>query len=71
MREEDEHQRKMDKLCEESNEAALAVGIGSHKFGVTQKQNIVEIDSSGVDFSSLTAVNLGSGVTGANIDLSL
>ena len=66
-----EQRKKMDELCEASNEAALAVGTGSHEFSAAQKQHIVEVDSSGVDFSSLTAVNLGSGVTGTNIDLSL
>lgn len=70
-KEEAKQQKKMEELCEASNEAAMAVGTGSHEFLVAQKQNIVEVDSSGVDFSTLTAVNLGSGVTGSNIDLSL
>lgn len=70
-KEEAEQKKRMEELCTASNEAALAVGTGSQKFSAAQKQNIVEIDSSGVDFSSMTAVNLGSGVTGANIDLSL
>lgn len=70
-REEKENQRKREKLCEESNEAALAVGTGVQQLSVAQKQNIVEIDSNGVDLSNITAVNLGSGVTGSNIDLSL
>lgn len=70
-KEEAEQRKKMDELCEASNEAALAVGTGSHEFSAAQKQHIVEVDSSGVDFSSLIAVNLGSGVTGTNIDLSL
>ena len=69
--EEKENQRKREKLCEESNEAALAVGTGVQQLSAAQKQNIVEIDSSGVDLSNITAVNLGSGVTGSNIDLSL
>lgn len=70
-KEEAEQKKKMEELCEASNEAALAVGTGSREFSAAQKQCIVEVDSSGIDFSSLTAVNLGSGVTGANIDLSL
>ncbi|MBR3806823.1 MAG: hypothetical protein IKJ15_00405 [Lachnospiraceae bacterium] len=70
-REEKENQRKREKLCEESNEAALAVGTGVQQLSAAQKQNIVEIDSNGVDLSNITAVNLGSGVTGSNIDLSL
>lgn len=70
-REEKENQRKREKLCEESNEAALAVGTGMQQLSAAQKQNIVEVDSSGVDLSNITAVNMGSGVTGANIDLSL
>ena len=70
-KEEAEQQKKMDELCEASNEAALAVGTGSHDFSAAQKQHIVEVDSSEVDFSTLTAVNLGAGVIGTNIDLSL
>lgn len=70
-KEEAEDKKRMDELCEASNEAALAVGTGSQEFSATQKQHIVEVDSSDVDFSTLTAVNLGSGVTGSNIDLSL
>lgn len=70
-REEKENQRKREKLCEESNEAALAVGTGVQQLSAAQKQNIVEVDSNGVDLSNITAVNLGSGVTGSNIDLSL
>lgn len=70
-KEEAEDVKRMAELCEASNEAALAVGTRSQEFSATQKQHIVEVDSTGVDFSTLTAVNLGSGVTGANIDLSL
>ena len=70
-REEKENQRKREKLCEESNEAALAVGTGMQQLSAAQKQNIVEVDSSGVDLSNITAVNMGSGVTGSNIELSL
>lgn len=70
-KEEAEDKKRMEELCEASNEAALAVGTGSQEFSTAQKQHIVEIDSSGVDFSSITAVNLGSGVTGSNIDFSL
>lgn len=70
-KEEAKQKEKMEELCAASNEAALAVGTGSQEFSAAQKQNIVEVDSSGVDFSTLTAVNLGSGVTGFNIDLSL
>lgn len=70
-KEEEEQKKKMEELCEESNEAAMAVGTGSKEFSAAQKQHIVEVDSSGVDFSSLKTANLGSGVTGMNIDLSL
>ena len=41
-----------------------------HEFGEAQKNNIVEIDSSGVDFLSLKTMSLG-GVTGEFIDLSI
>ena len=70
-KEEAEDVKRMAELCEASDEAALAVGTRSQEFSATQKQHIVEVDSTGVDFSTLTAVNLGSGVTGANIDFSL
>ena len=70
-KEEAEDKKRMEELCEDSNEAALAVGTGSQEFSAVQKQYIVEVESSGVDFSALTAVNLGGGVTGSNIDLSL
>ena len=70
-KEEEEQRKKMEELCEEANEAVLAVGTGSKEFSAAQKQHIVEVDSSGVDFSSLKTANLGSGVTGMNIDLSL
>lgn len=70
-KEEAEDVKRMAELCEASNGAALAVGTGSQEFSAAQKQNIVEVDSSGVDFSNLTVMSLGSGVTGANIDLSL
>ena len=70
-KEEEAHKAKMKELRDESNEAALAVGTGSRKFSSVQKEQIVEIDSSGVDFSSVQVMNLGSGVTGACIDLSV
>ena len=68
--EEQSHEVKMKELGDASNEAALAIGKGSQEFSSAQKEHIVEIDSSGVDFSSLKVMNLGSGVTGAYIDLS-
>lgn len=67
-KEEEAHRVKMKELRDESNEAALAVGTGSSKFSNVQKERIVEIDSSEVDFSSMQVMNLGSGVTGAYID---
>lgn len=70
-KEEQTHEAKMKELDEASNEAALAVGEGSQKFSSAQKERIVEIDSSGVDFSSMQVMGLGSGVTGALIDLSI
>lgn len=70
-KEEEAHEAKMKELRDESNEAALAVGTGSSKFSNEQKERIVEIDSSGVDFSSIQVMNLGSGVAGAYIDLSV
>lgn len=70
-KEEEEQRQKMEELKTEANEAALEVGSGSKEFSAVQKQYIVEVDSSDVDFSSLKTANLGSGVTGVNIDLAL
>lgn len=70
-KEEEAHKAKMKELGEVSNEAALAIGKGSQEFSSAQKEHIVEIDSSGVDFSSMKVMNLGSGVTGAHFDLSI
>ena len=69
--EEEAHKAKMKELRNESNEAALAVGIGSREFSNVQKERIVEVDSSEADFSSMQVMNLGSGMTGAYIDLSV
>lgn len=69
--EEKAHREKMDKLRAASDEANLAVAEGSREFSAAQKKRIVEIASDGVDFSSLEVMNLGSGVTGTNIDLSM
>lgn len=69
--EEAEFREKMEMLKAESNEAAQAIGTGSQAFSEAQKSRIVEVDSSDVDFSQMQTMNLGSGVTGMNIDLSL
>lgn len=69
--EEQAYREKMKKLCDESNEAVLAIGKGSKEFSNVQKQRIVEIDAEGVDISSMEVMNLGSGVTGQHIDLSM
>ena len=70
-KEEQAYNAKMKELGDASNEAVLAIGEGSYEFSSAQKENIVEIDSSGVDFSSMKVMSLGSGVTGAYIDLSI
>lgn len=70
-KEEEAYQTKMKELGDASNEALLAIGKGSREFSAAQKENIVEIDSAGVDFSSMQVMNLGSGVTGICIDLSV
>lgn len=69
-REEEEQRNKLKKLGDESNEAAYGMVEESHRFNEAQKQNIVEVDSSGVDFSTLKTMSLG-GVTGEFIDLSV
>jgi oligoribonuclease NrnB/cAMP/cGMP phosphodiesterase (DHH superfamily) len=70
-KEEQAYNAKMKELGDASNEAVLAIGEGSYEFSSAQKENIVEIDSSGVDFSSMKVMSLGSGVTGEFIDLSI
>lgn len=70
-REESAHREKMRELSNESNEAAHAAATGPGAFASAQKDHIVEIDSGGVDFSSMTVMSLGAGVTGAQIDLSV
>lgn len=67
---EEEYRNKMSKLCDESNEAARGVGEEFQKFSDAQKENIVEIDSGSIDFSSMKTMSLG-GVTGEFIDLSV
>jgi len=69
-KEEEAHKAKMKELGDASNEAALAVAEGSQEFSSAQKENIIEIDSTGVDFSSMKVMSFG-GVTGACIDLSI
>lgn len=70
-KEERAHKEKMKELGDASKEAVLAIGEGSRKFSSAQKERIVEIDSSGIDFSSMQVMSLGSGVTGAHIDFSI
>lgn len=60
----------MKKLCDDSNEAAWGMKTEFDKFSVEQKSNIIEVDSSGVDFSGLKTIGLG-GVIGEFIDLSI
>lgn len=68
--EEEEYRNKMAKLCNESNEAAWGSAKELREFGEAQKENIVEIDSGKIDFSSLRTIPLG-GVIGEYIDLSI
>lgn len=70
-KEEQAHEEKMKELGDASKEALLAVGKGSQEFSSAQKGRIVEIDSAGVDFSSMQVMSLGSGVTGSQIDFSI
>lgn len=70
-KEEEAHKAKMKELRDKSNEAALAVGTGSREFSNVQKERIVEIDSDGMDFSSMQVTSLGADVTGAYINLSV
>lgn len=70
-REEAEYAKKMEELCSESNERALEVGTKSQEFSQVQKQNIVEVDAGQMDFSKVKVANLGSGVEGMNVDLSI
>lgn len=70
-REEKEHREKMEKLRKQSDEAFEAMTTGSKQFSAAQKEQIVETDSAGVDISSMKVMNIGSGVTGMQIDLSI
>lgn len=69
--EEEAYARKKSALNEEADAALNAVGNGAQEFSDIQKDCIVEVDSSGVDFSSMQVTNLGMGVSGANFDLSV
>lgn len=69
-KEEEEYHNKMAKLCDESNEAAWGGAKELRAFSEAQKENIVEIDSGKIDFSSLRTIQLG-GVIGEYIDLSI
>ena len=69
-KEEQEYEEKMKKLCDDSNEAAWGMKTEFDKFSADQKSNIIEVDSSGVDFSGLKTIGLG-GVIGEFIDLSI
>lgn len=69
--EEDAYNAKKRELCAESEAAAAAVSKGSKKFSSVQKERIVEIDAEDVDFSSMKVMNLGSGITGMYMDLSV
>lgn len=69
--EENADREKMNRLRRESDEAVHAIGEGGQMFSGAQKEHIVEINSDGVDFSAMEVMNLGAGVTGACIDLSI
>lgn len=69
--EERAYNEKKKELSDVSNKAVSDLVEGSQKFSSVQKECIIEIDSSGVDFSSMKVMSLGAGVTGVNIDLSV
>ena len=70
-REEEEDRKRQESLNADAKEAIEGMGAEFGEFSAEQKSNIVEVDSSNIDFSSLKVMNLGSDVTGAFIDLSL
>lgn len=69
--EEKAHKEKMEKLRAESDEALNNLVSGSNEFSSAQKKCIVISESSEIDFSSVKVMNLGSGVMGVSIDLSI
>lgn len=67
-KEEEEHRKKMEELKQEADEALDDYCKGIKTFSDIQKTQVVETDSSNVDFSSLKVENLGNGVAGVQID---
>lgn len=69
--EEKAHKEKMEKLRAESDEAVSNLVSGSGEFSAAQKKCIVISETPEIDFSSVKVINLGSGVMGTGIDLSI
>lgn len=67
-KEEEEHRKEMEELKQEADEALDDYCKGIKTFSDIQKTQVVETDSSNVDFSSLKVENLGNGVAGVQID---
>ena len=70
--EEAEFREKMNKLNQEADEAARNIGTGSAAFAQAQVSNVVPIETSSADIEAIDSVtSLGSGLAGANFDLSI
>ena len=70
--EEEEFRKKMDKLCEESNELASSMGEKSAEFAKAQEANVVEVDMGNVDLSKIQYfVKYSGNVGGAILDMSV
>lgn len=69
-KEEEEYQKMMEQLRKDVDEAIGNVNPAFSKLNAALMDNIVEVDSSGVDFSDFKTIGLG-GVVGEFIDLSV
>lgn len=70
--EEAEFREKMNELNQEADEAARNIGTGSAAFAQAQVSNVVPIETSSADIEAIDSVtSLGSGLAGANFDLSI
>ncbi len=69
--EEEENRKRLDQLNAEASEAVNGMNSAYQQFSDVQVDNIVETTPVNIDFSSLKTMNLGSGITGRFIDLSV
>ena len=71
-KEEAEFREKMDKLNQDVDEAVQNMNTGSAQFAVSQKANIVPIETSSADIAAIDSVSsLGGGLVGASVDFTI